>query len=79
MAVLAEAWCCRSSAGSAAPRSASLGSDAIGALLGWPLYLRADGIVVSVAVSAAVGLFFGVYPAMRAAALDPIDALRFES
>jgi len=56
-----------------------LGSDAIGSALGWPLYLRADGIVVSIAVSAGVGLFFGVYPAMRAAALDPIEALRFES
>jgi len=56
-----------------------LGSDWIARLLGWPLYLRLDGIVVSVAVSAAVGLVFGVYPAMRAAALDPIEALRFES
>ena len=56
-----------------------LGSDAIGHALGWPLYLRADGIIVSVAVSAGVGLLFGVYPAMRAAALDPIEALRFES
>ncbi|MCA1663575.1 MAG: ABC transporter permease, partial [Myxococcales bacterium] len=55
------------------------GADAIGGALGWPLYLRADGIVVSIAVSAGVGLFFGVYPAMRAAALDPIEALRFES
>ncbi|HEY1584449.1 MAG TPA: ABC transporter permease [Polyangia bacterium] len=56
-----------------------LGADTIGSALGWPLYLRSDGIVVSIAVSAAVGLFFGVYPAMRAAALDPIEALRFES
>jgi putative ABC transport system permease protein len=55
------------------------GSDAIGRLLGWPLFLRVDGIVISVAVSAAVGLLFGVYPAMRAAALDPIEALRFEA
>ena len=56
-----------------------LGSDWIARLLGWPLYLRLDGILVSVAMSAGVGLVFGVYPAMRAAALDPIEALRFES
>ena len=56
-----------------------LGSDAIGSALGWPLYLRPNAVIVSVAVAAGVGLLFGVYPATRAAALDPIDALRFES
>ena len=37
-----------------------------------------DSIALAVGFSVAVGLFFGIYPASRAAALNPIDALRFE-
>jgi putative ABC transport system permease protein len=47
-------------------------------LAGWPSLVSTNAVIIAVGFSALVGIFFGFYPAQRAAKLDPIEALRRE-
>jgi putative ABC transport system permease protein len=53
-------------------------AGAVSLLAGWPTLISGPAIVLALLFSATVGVFFGFWPARRAAGLDPIAALRYE-
>lgn len=55
-----------------------IGSAIISRILGWSTFVSPSSVVIAAMFSAGVGIFFGYYPARKAARMDPIEALRYE-
>jgi macrolide transport system ATP-binding/permease protein len=78
MQFLIEAMLLSAMGGGAGILAGIVASEIISSAAGWPILLRADVIILAFVFSAAVGVFFGYYPARQASQLNPIDALRYE-
>ena len=56
----------------------SIGAAIIAWRFGWPVVISATAIVLGCAFAGLIGIAFGLYPAQRAARLDPVATIRFE-
>ena len=61
-----------------ASRAGFAGARLLGHFTGWSTVVSVPTVLLALAFSASVGIFFGFYPARKAASLNPIDALRYE-
>ena len=55
-----------------------LGSKVASSFTNWPVVISFGAMLLAFSVAAAIGIFFGIYPARKASQLDPIEALRYE-
>ncbi|MEI7900907.1 MAG: ABC transporter permease, partial [bacterium] len=55
-----------------------VGARTVGRIQAWPILITESSVLVAFLFSAAIGVFFGFYPALRASRLNPIDCLRYE-
>jgi putative ABC transport system permease protein len=78
MQFLAEALALSLIGGTVGVLAGVVGAVGASGMLQWPTRIPAESVVIAVLFSVGVGIFFGYYPAHKAAHLDPIEALRYE-
>ena len=78
MQFLVEALVLSLAGGAIGVRAGCAASYGVSHIMQWPSLVTANAVLLSFGCAAAIGIFFGFYPARKAAALDPIEALRYE-